>query len=338
MMTRSTIGPETLKNGSGGGIDETDSEKNRYSDTELFKEPASGELRPARKFHSKSFSLSENRIVGGPPGTNVFQQNRELWEKRVELSSQQSLTTSRILTRNRIAPDLVMDLPLTSNESSARSSRDSLEGSGGEQEDMTSAERFAQNQSTLKKNERFSADCQQYETTKKEVKLDMKPAIEKPKAEVSPQQQYVLKEIDDAEEGNHEVDDVVMSSLVAAAGTSVCDTRLDDILHISEDENSCGGGVEKSGIFKEPHKSPIPLRNTQKYVSQFADLHLTGGCLTKSETTKTTSVSTSNLSCTNQPLSLSSFKPQVKVKPQILKKPMVLPPTTPEMTRKSTDH
>lgn len=79
-----------------------------------------GEPRPMRKFHSKSFSLSENKLSlsvagggggGGSSGGNVFQHNRDLWQKRATQSSYQNLTTSRILSRNRIAPDLVMDLP-----------------------------------------------------------------------------------------------------------------------------------------------------------------------------------------------------------------------------------
>lgn len=42
-----------------------------------------------RKFHSKSFSLSENRIAAG---LNLFQQNRDLWEKRTEMQSQPYLS------------------------------------------------------------------------------------------------------------------------------------------------------------------------------------------------------------------------------------------------------
>lgn len=315
-------------------------DKNRHSDTELFNKDGSDVettpniTRPTRKYHSKSFSMSESRIgngvapgggVDGIPGgdvkkggSTVFKQNRELWEKRVELNSQHSLTTPRILTRNRIQPDLVMDLPLlSSNEGSTRSSRDSIDS---ELEDMTSAERFAQNQSTLKKNERYSSEnSSQYDQlNKKEVKLDNK-VIEKPKAEVKPQQELLIEALVDVDDTGERL--------------KINNLLLDDVLHISEDESKTS---------KESHKSPIPVRNTQKYVSQFADLHLTGGCLTTSTTpsaTSTSSVSLSNISNTkSETVCLTSFKPQVKVKPQILKKPLVLPPTTPEMVRKSSQN
>lgn len=330
--------------GSNSGSD-IENEKNRYSDTELFKDTmkihisdSSGNYAATRKFHSKSFSLSENRIggnnigpgcpggAGGPgaAGSNVFQQNRELWEKRVEMSSQHSLTTPRILTRNRIAPDLVMDLPLTSKESSTHSSRDSLDVEI--EEDMTSAERFAQNQSTLKKNERFSGDGQ-FEL-KKEVKLDNNSKSDsKPKAEVKPREHNEIQ-----------IDDEIT---VIDKRVTTTTTGLDDILHITEE----GSELRESKSMKDLHKSPIPLRNTQKYVSQFADLHLTGGCQTKADSVNFTSATSTTLAISQNQITqqnsqqqqiLSSFKPQVKVKPQILKKPsLVLPPTTPEMGRKS---
>lgn len=210
-----------------------------------------------------------------------------------------------------------MDLPLTTPEGSTRSSRDSLDVDI-EEIDMTSAERFAQNQSTLKKNERYSSDSQ-YDI-KKEVKLDMKTGCDKPKAEVKPQQEIVIiKDYDDKEL----IDDGKKLGV------------LDEVLHITED----GSELRESKSMKDLHKSPIPLRNTQKFVSQFADLHLTGGCLTKSEAAAFTSTSSNTLLslAPNQTQQvLTSFKPQVKVKPHIFKKPLVLPPTTPEMTRKSS--
>lgn len=272
-------------------------EKNRHSDSQLLKDvetqPDDSNSRPSRKYHSKSFSLSENRIAAA--GSNLFHQNRELWEKRAELQSQQSLTTTRILSRNRIAPDLVMDLPFpVSKDCPTRSSRDSLDI---DSEDLTSAERFAApNQCTLKKNERFSSDS--YES-KKEVKLDFKGVVDKPKAEVKPQ-----------EISTDSSDDSQRSSMDR--------NKLDDVLHIEEEPS------------KEIHKSPIPARNTKKFVTQFADLHLTGGCLNATE------ASTGNGPPPGQQ-TLSSFKPQVKVKPQLMKKPLVLPPTTPEMTRRNHD-
>lgn len=235
--------------------------------------------------------MSENRV--GTQTTNMFQQNRDLWEKRVELNSQQSLSTSRILSRNRIAPDLVMDLPLSiSKEGPTHSSIDSIDN---EAEDMTSAERFAaQTQSTLKKKERFLSDSQ-FEI-KKEVKLDEK-IVEKPKAAVKPQE--------------------------IKTGTEIINSdKLDEVLFIQEEVIEANDSkISKS--MKDLHKSPILRKNTQKFVSQFADLHLTGG--SKCE------ASSSGIATSQQ---LASFKPQVKVKPNIFKKPM-MPFSSPDMSRRS---
>lgn len=192
-------------------------------------------------------------------------------------------------------------------------------------EELTSAERFAsQNQCTLKKNERFSST----ETfpDKKEVKLDTK-TVEKPKAEVKPQEIPTTTVTRDAsKDGKFE------------------DKRsvLEEVLHIEEDlaKDHLTTGAVTGTTSKECHKSPIPARNTQKFVTQFADLKLTGGCLSQPEMTVTTNTQTttaggaSSIKILDQTPQLTSFKPQVRVKPQILKKPFVRPPTTPEMQRR----
>lgn len=62
-----------------------------------------------------------------------------------------------------------------------------------------------------------------------------------------------------------------------------------------------------------PLRSPLPPRSTPKIVAKFADMHLTGGS------------------------HVSSFKPQVKVKPTILRKPVLPfphPHMSPELARK----
>lgn len=200
-----------------------------------------------------------------------------------------------------------------------------------ELEDMTSAERFAaQNQCTLKKNERFSTEPVVYENTgKKEVKLDVKGAVDKPKAEVKPQESSIKTPT------STDIPKIVEES---GEGKDVTRIPSDEVLHI--EESSSGGGSEalQASIpaSKELAKSPIPARNTQKFVSQFADLHLTGGCLVKSSECTSGAAATS-LAQEQQAKNLSSFKPQVKVKPQILKKPQVLPPHTPEMGRRAQE-
>lgn len=331
---------------------------NEYSNTNRD-EPIVAQQRSVnnaqRKFHSKSFSLSENRVAAN---LNLFQQNRELWEKRTETQSTHSLTAPRILTRNRIAPDLVMDLPVSNKERAVNSSRESLNssdetandganagGSGNATaktdvvnsksiEDMTTAERFAtQSQCTLKKNERFTASAANHtDSSDKENQFDAKAGSstvlaarnsthEKPKAEIKPQESTLMKELCRSS--------VTDSSAIESA------TAM-----ISKDQASIKPNNSTAKDLQ--HKSPIPSRNTQKFVSQFADLKLTGGCM--SSGSNTTAINTVTDSCNTQqqqqspaPTSLSSFKPQVKVKPQILRKPLVLPPTTPEPVRRNQE-
>lgn len=323
-----------------------DEEKNRHSDTQLFKLSSNSKEiidvkkvadsgnengKPvSRKLHSKSFSLTENRIVASI-GSNLFQQNRELWEKRAELQSQHSLATPRILTRNRIAPDLVMDLPFpATKDEPIHSSRESLSsndfgessssGGSANMEDMTSAERFAtQNQCTLKKNERYSDNSSgcfldgTSSDSKKEVKLDFKHSntSDKPKAEVKPQEPKK---------------DYVNENSETINRLAIVDERLHIDEGIKNGTISDRSGTNVSTTIKE--KSPIPQRNTKKYVSQFADLHLTGGCITAAVEAAATGSTTDKL---------GSFKPHVKVKPQVLRKPLILPPTTPEMTKRNKD-
>uniref|UniRef100_A0A182NND1 SLIT-ROBO Rho GTPase-activating protein 1 n=1 Tax=Anopheles dirus TaxID=7168 RepID=A0A182NND1_9DIPT len=354
--------------------------KTMTTESELIKPSAtddqSDQSRPMRKYHSKSFSLSENKLSlaaggsgagAGSATLNVFQQNRDLWQKRAAQSSYQNLTTSRILSRNRIAPDLVMDLPPSAiNKETAHASRESLDS---ELEDMTSAERFAaQNQCTLKKNERFSNESPVYEnnTVKKEVKLDVKCgiAMDKPKAEVKPQEISIksssapcaaLVEVPKILEecvSECKEDELVQKGAPAIGSTVVvpplspspapnatCSTgegEAENTSALNEAAALLLVSASAGTSTKELNKSPIPARNTQKFVSQFADLHLTGGCLMKS-TEGTSAAGVSSMAQEQQAKSLSSFKPQVKVKPQILKKPQVLPPQTPEMQRRNPD-
>lgn len=284
-----------------------DSCDKRFSDSEISKNgdvpSESLENRPSfRRYHSKSLSLSENRVA---LGASIFQQHRDLWQQRAAGKSQQNIGPQRILSRNRIAPDLVMDLPSDLADAQIRASRESLDG---ETENLTSAERFAtQNQCTLKKNERFLNES---DVAKKEVKLECKTIGEKPKAEVRPQQEGLAR--------------------VPTVEIQCDDSDLnDEILHINEPgSSSLEEKQSMSRSLRDVSKSPIPLHNTQKFASQFAGLHLTGGCMGKADSGVAANA--------NQSGNLTSFKPQVKVKPQIQKKPLVLPPTTPELGRRAS--
>lgn len=370
--------PVTYENASVLNASDGKNGKLRHSDSHAINEysniDVSAQRAAQRKYHSKSFSLSENRVAAN---LNLFKQNRELWEKRTEMQSTHSLTAPRILTRNRIAPDLVMDLPVSNSDRTVNRSRESLE-SGDEVatdaigaqtvktgnnavvnsksiEDMTTAERFAtQNQCTIRrteKNERFSAGASSNPDNgelHKENLIDGKAnssgsivnatgtvrgtVLEKPKAEIKPQENTMLKELNRSSDPK--------------ADASVINVSVKETATVKPNISS-GGGVVSSTVSKDlQHKSPIPSRNTQKFVSQFADLKLTGGCL--SSTSNTTPINTVTDSCgaqqqllqpqqQQQSTSLSSFKPQVKVKPQILRKPLVLPPTTPETVRRNQD-
>lgn len=181
------------------------------------------------------------------------------------------------------------------------SSRESLD-SELNSEDLTSAERFASaNQCTLKKNERFSSDSYESNGGGGGGKTN---ATDKPN-QTNPE---------------------------STNGTAVDDVQL----RIDED------GIKDHHHHlqlnhqqqQQLHKSPIPARNTKKFVTQFADLHLTGGCMTAAESAAAAAAASAS-AANSQPL--SSFKPQVKIKPQLMKKPQVLPPTTPEMSRRHQD-
>lgn len=326
----------------------------RHSDSKVLMDTGTN---AQRKFHSKSYSLTEN-CMDGPSGRNPFRQNRELWEKRAEQQSQQFLTTSRILTRNRIAPDLVMDLPFSNKKVAVHSSHESLDShdggtascsdtnsnpndgndsddnavcpnigdaNGKPGEDMTVADRFAtQNQCTLKKNERYSGGNA---SETKPIQLDKKMTPrEKPKAEVKPQEHILQNELISTESLEHfkmptvNVNELHIDESCSSSSAST-----------SSSESTVNLQTVTPSINDSQHKSPIPARNTQKFVSKFADLHLTGGCMISGGGTSTSETSFS--SQTSQQ-SLSSFKPQVKVKPNISRKPLVLPPTTPESIRR----
>lgn len=202
---------------------------------------------------------------------------------------------SAIITRNRLQPDLVMDLPpasqqdnvtppLSSGSTSASSSMTSLDkqilddiGAIDDDTDETLGDHFAkQNQSTLKKNEKFGS------------------VIAEKKSE---------KSVSESSKGHSNMEDVVL--------------RIDETI-----ENT--NRLSSASLTKiELEKSPIPTRNTQRFVSQFADLKLTGGCSTiaKTATTPTHPLMTHAEKSEKERSSFTfGFKPAISLKPQILTK------------------
>ena len=242
---------------------------------------------------------------------SIFQQNREKWQKRASTTSadgalllqQVNQPQSAILTRNRLQPDLVMDLPppsqqdnttppLSSGSTSASSSMTSLDKQVEDAEDDTETlgDHFAkQNQSTLKKNEKFQ------DSVAIAKKID--------KSLSSSSSSESSKSI-----GKGSMDDVVL--------------RIDESNEGSGDRLSTGSTKSLSALKIEREKSPIPSRNTQKFVSQFADLKLTGGCSTTLKTTPTNPITTQPEKAEKERASFTfgSFKPAISIKPQVLTK------------------
>jgi hypothetical protein len=223
----------------------------------------------------------------------IFQQNRERWQKREDTPENTTTPTttyqpqSAILTRPRLQPDLVMDLPppsqqdnttppLSSGSTSASSSMTSLDKQtcdDAEEDNETLGDHFAkQNQSTLKKNEKYQD-------------LNVK------RAEKNNSENRVSAKIEEI------------------------------VLRIEEANEKPDTNRLSTGSIRDRDKSPIPSRNTQKFVSQFADLKLTGGC-------SATSKSTSSLAKEPEKVVekekanfiFGSFKPPISIKPQILQK------------------
>lgn len=243
---------------------------------------------------------------------SIFQQNREKWQKRASTNSvdgdplivQINQPQSAILTRNRLQPDLVMDLPppslqdnttppLSSGSNSASSSMTSLDKQveDAEEDTETLGDHFAkQNQSTLKKNEKFQ-DC-------------VAPAKKIDKS-------ISVSSVGSSKSLNKEsTDDVVL--------------RIDESNEGVGDRLSTGSARSTQSLKVEMEKSPIPMRNTQKFVSKFADLKLTGGCSTtaKTATTPTNPITTQPEKTEKERASFTfgSFKPTILMKPQILQK------------------
>lgn len=243
---------------------------------------------------------------------SIFQQNREKWQKRASTNSvdgdalivQVNQPQSAILTRNRLQPDLVMDLPppsqqdnttppLSSGSNSASSSMTSLDKQveDAEEDSETLGDHFAkQNQSTLKKNEKFQDSVP---PAKKIDKSKSASLVESSKSFNKESMDEVVLRIDESNEG-------------------------------IGDRLSTGSNRSTQSLKVEMEKSPIPSRNTQKFVSKFADLKLTGGCSTiaKTATTPTNPVTTQPEKTEKERASFTfgSFKPIIMMKPQILQK------------------
>lgn len=180
--------------------------------------------------------------------------------------------------------------PLSSGSTSASSSMTSLDKQveDTEEDAETLGDHFAkQNQSTLKKNEKFQ------ESSSKKIDRSVSSGSDTSKAS-----------------GKGSMDDVVL--------------RIEEANECDGSRLSTGSNRSTSSLKIEMEKSPIPLRNTQKFVSKFADLKLTGGCSTtlKAATTPTNPPTAQPEKPEKERTSFSfgSFKPTISMKPQLLKK------------------
>lgn len=261
----------------------------------------------SRRYHSKSLSLSEGktlakafetpslRLCTFSGSSQLFQQNRSLWEKRTgELEAGGSSAGDR--SSRNAAPDLVLDLPAASSVcSSSSNSENSLiaeggcvaaEGVGPASPDATEeggsgngsgADCFAHNQYTLKKNDKFLL------------------------------QESSRHHLATAQDNNNSQEE----------------PEQGDQLHISEDD----GG-------QPPAETVIAERNTHKFIAQFADLKLTGGSLpVKGGAGQTTAAAaavelgpsaTDSTSSSTSSLFGIAFRPILRrEKPQILRKPVL---------------
>lgn len=184
--------------------------------------------------------------------------------------------------------------PLSSGSTSASSSMTSLDKQVEDTEEdvETLGDHFAkQNQSTLKKNEKFQDAPQK--KTEKTSSASSSSSESKGSSNRCSMEEVVLR-IDESNEG------AVGNRLSSSSNRSTSSLKI------------------------EHEKSPIPSRNTQKFVSQFADLKLTGGCSTIVKT-----ASTSSNPLMTQPektqkertsFTFGSFKPVISMKPQALTK------------------
>lgn len=276
----------------------------------------------SRRYHSKSLSLSEGktlakafetpalRLCTFSGSSQLFQQNRNMWEKRADQESGSNNSNGGSGGENgdrnsrNAAPDLVLDLPATSTtpgvEKNGVTSSDAPESltvsverdnhhdqpqqpnsPEAEETNGTGADCFAHNQFTLKKNEKFTLlEAARHKPSTDNNNRDPEKAIQEEK-------------------------------------------RGPSVLHISEEE-------EKE---KQTNNSlPIAEKNTHKFVTQFADLKLTGGSLPIgggiSSSAAAAASATGSVSNEGGGSELAFKMNLRREKPQILRKPVLAPPST----------
>ncbi|XP_012261034.1 SLIT-ROBO Rho GTPase-activating protein 1-like isoform X2 [Athalia rosae] len=261
--------------------------------------------------------------------TKTFSANRELWQRRATSQTHlnPSLSASGIKSfrssqqefremRQKHTPDLVMDLPLSAQDIDNKSaSSSSLSSSDDESipcnalvppsqpsraEAATSPNGGPESPDMSTAAERFAKQNQC--TLKKNTKSSNSGAT------ASSDNQLISNK---------------PKTIVGCMSekTEDKDEPEENYQQVQESGETVGSGIVKSASSTQiivadsptPLRSPLPPRSTPKIVAKFADMHLTGGS------------------------QVSSFKPQVKVKPTILRKPVLPfphPHMSPELARK----
>jgi len=277
--------------------------------------------------------------------TTNFSANRELWQRRATSQTQlmntpvqptpKSSSYSRASQefremRQKHTPDLVMDLPLSAQDPVGKKSASSSSLSSSDEETVMPSSLLVPQQQQQQQQQQQPPSRAEAATspTGGPESPDMSTAAER----FAKQNQCTLKKntktinSDTAGSGgggsNNKLKRIETTEHDGMCG--VVDSENDEIVRsassnqLASTDNGGGGGGGGSGNdgggAGVPHRSPLPPRSTPKIVAKFADMHLTGGSQV-----------------------VSSFKPQVKVKPTILRKPVLPfphPHMSPELARK----
>lgn len=267
--------------------------------------------------------------------TTNFSANRELWQRRATSQSQLMNTTvvpatpksssySRVSQefremRQKHTPDLVMDLPLSAQDPVGKKSASSSSLSSSDDETMMMPS------SLLPPQQQQQAPPSRAEAATSPTGGPESPDMSTAAERFAKQNQCTLKKNTKSGNAAENITGNKLKRIETAEqhdGTGVVvvvDAEDDEIIRSASSnqiavDGGNGGGEGGGGGGGVPLRSPLPPRSTPKIVAKFADMHLTGGSRV-----------------------VSSFKPQVKVKPTILRKPVIPfphPHMSPELARK----
>lgn len=252
--------------------------------------------------------------------TTNFSVNRELWQRRATSQTQSTPKSSSYSRtsqefremRQKHTPDLVMDLPLSAQDPVGKKSASSSSLSSSDEETTMPLSLLAPQQQTPPTRSEAATS-----PTGGPESPDMSTAAER----FAKQNQCTLKKNTKTANSENAIAAIGNNKLkrIETAehdGTSAIDAENDEIVRSASSNQIVidGGGGDGGSSGGMLLRSPLPPRSTPKIVAKFADMHLTGGSQV-----------------------VSSFKPQVKVKPTILRKPVLPfphPHMSPELARK----